>query len=96
MSWLARLRSKSIEALNSSMTLAGPAANRPPHIVLLMSVNPEAWTDEDRKPTAPAICSFRCFRRNRGDRRWERSVRDSAADRQGRGVIAAAPSAMRS
>ena len=36
MSWLARLRSKSIEALNSSMTLAGPAANRPPHIVLLM------------------------------------------------------------
>jgi hypothetical protein len=76
MSWLARLRSKSIEALNSSMTLAGPAANRPPHIVLLMSVNPEAWTDEDR--------------------RWERSVRDSAADRQGRGVIAAAPSAMRS
>ena len=38
MSWAASLRSKSMEALISSMISAGPAANRPPHIVLLIEI----------------------------------------------------------
>src|SRR5271157_4818428 len=37
-SWAASLRSKSIEALIASMISAGPTANRPPHIALLIDV----------------------------------------------------------
>ena len=40
MSCIASLRSKSIEALISSMISAGPLAKRPPHIVLLMVARP--------------------------------------------------------
>src|SRR5438128_9526948 len=36
MSWRNRCRSKSIEALISSMTASGLALKRPPHILLLM------------------------------------------------------------
>ena len=44
MSWAASLRSKSIEALISSIASAGRPLNRPPHIVLLMRVVPDEWT----------------------------------------------------
>ena len=44
MSWAASLRSNSIEALISSITSAGRPMNRPPHIVLLIEMVPDAWT----------------------------------------------------
>src|SRR3954462_2081351 len=40
MSWRSRCRSKSMEALISSMMAPGPDVNRPPHILLLMTAPP--------------------------------------------------------
>ena len=53
MSWAASLRSKSIEALISSMISAGPAANRPPHILLLMRQSP--GSNNERNEEAESV-----------------------------------------
>ena len=58
-SWGARRLSKSIDALISSMISAGPLANRPPHIRLLMTSDPSAPPPD----AAPAPAARRIRRR---------------------------------
>ena len=86
MSWAASLRSKSIEALISSIASAGRPANRPPHIVLLMRVVPDEvdMTNIDKASRAGDVFFCLFWARCRGGRGWRRPIRDGRAGRQGR------------
>src|SRR5712691_7555696 len=100
-SWRKRCRSKSMEALISSMTASGLVVKRPPHILLLMTRLPgrsrarSVYVDSDRFETRSRLLAWSHFLRKTGSPLFRKMLLNSAPDMTGSEEAARPPAKKR-